>query len=60
MKFMTFNIRHDHGPQSLRESFTSAEVPESLAGEQPWAIRKWKVADTVLLWSPDIVGFQVG
>ncbi|KAJ8662500.1 hypothetical protein O0I10_001460 [Lichtheimia ornata] len=58
MKFMTFNIRHDHGPQSLRESFTSAEVPESLAGEQPWAIRKWKVADTVLLWSPDIVGFQ--
>lgn len=56
---MTFNIRHDHGPQSTRESFASVDVPESLTGEQPWAIRKWKVADTVLLWSPDIVGFQV-
>ncbi|KAI9317049.1 Endonuclease/exonuclease/phosphatase [Dichotomocladium elegans] len=54
MKFMTFNVRHDHGPNSTQQPFAYVPAPESFQGEQPWAIRKWKVADTVLLWSPDI------
>lgn len=55
VNFMTFNIRHDPGGEIGK--FTA--LPSSLLGEQPWSLRKYKVADTVLMWSPDIVGFQV-
>ena len=56
MKLMTFNIRLDSGG----EPYASApELPERFEGELPWSIRKWKVGDTVLMWEPDIVGFQV-
>lgn len=60
LQFMTFNIRHDHGEHASDKPFAQPPaLPESLKGEQPWSLRKWKVADTVLMYSPDIVGFQV-
>lgn len=55
VNFMTFNIRHDPGGEVGKFD----ALPSSFLGEQPWSLRKYKVADTVLMWSPDIVGFQV-
>ncbi|KAI7849253.1 Endonuclease/exonuclease/phosphatase [Circinella umbellata] len=55
MKFMTFNIRLDLGGESYA---AAPELPDQFQGELPWSIRKWKVGDTVLMWEPDIVGFQ--
>ena len=56
MKFMTFNIRMD----SAGEAYAPAPpLPSTFEGELPWSVRKWKVGDSVLLWEPDIVGFQV-
>ncbi|KAI7869881.1 Endonuclease/exonuclease/phosphatase [Spinellus fusiger] len=57
IRCMTFNVRHDHGPNSTLEAFaTPPEINKdtSLDAEQPWSVRKWKIADTVLLYSPDI------
>lgn len=35
-----------------------AEPPKSIWGETPWVERQEKVADTVLFYDPDVVGFQ--
>ncbi|KAG0181757.1 hypothetical protein DFQ28_002568 [Apophysomyces sp. BC1034] len=58
LKFLTFNIRHDHGPDSPYQPFAAPPQNPTFKHEQAWAIRKWKVADTVLLYEPDIIGFQ--
>ncbi|KAI8379717.1 Endonuclease/exonuclease/phosphatase [Radiomyces spectabilis] len=59
LRFMTFNIRHDHGKDSPYEPFAAPpESPTEFSHEQPWAIRKWKIADTIILYSPDVVGLQ--
>ncbi|KAI9483691.1 MAG: Endonuclease/exonuclease/phosphatase [Benjaminiella poitrasii] len=64
LKFMTFNVRHDHHIDSPTTPFAAPPVREDpfdtnqFAGEQPWSIRKWKIADTILLYSPDIVALQ--
>lgn len=55
LKVMTFNVRFDLNQVPERQS-----AEDSLSGEQPWSLRKWKVADTILLYGPDIVGLQVG
>lgn len=56
VKVMTFNVRID-GPQT--DHLPPVEsATQTLGGEQRWALRKWKVADTVLTFEPDIVGFQ--
>jgi hypothetical protein len=65
LTFMTFNIRHDHHEDSPTSPFAEAPVkedpfdPSQFALEQPWALRKWKVVDTILLYSPDILALQV-
>jgi hypothetical protein len=65
LTFMTFNIRHDHHENSPTSPFAEAPVkedpfdPSQFALEQPWALRKWKVVDTILLYSPDILALQV-
>ncbi|KAI8089134.1 Endonuclease/exonuclease/phosphatase [Halteromyces radiatus] len=56
--FMSFNIRHDHGPSSINSILSAPPPMNELIGEQPWPIRKWKVADTLLFYQPDIVGLQ--
>ncbi|ORZ05433.1 Endonuclease/exonuclease/phosphatase [Absidia repens] len=58
--FMTFNIRHDHGPSSPNTILAPppSEPLQDTSGELPWAIRKFKVADTILFYQPDIVGLQ--
>ncbi|GAB5586634.1 hypothetical protein Unana1_01534 [Umbelopsis nana] len=53
LKVMTFNVRFDLNQVPERQS-----AEDSLSGEQPWSLRKWKVADTILLYGPDIVGLQ--
>ncbi|KAL0085736.1 Endonuclease/exonuclease/phosphatase [Phycomyces blakesleeanus] len=61
LRFMTFNVRHDHGKESTLQAFAAPpEIAQEggLDHEQPWSIRKWKIADTILLYSPDIVGIQ--
>ncbi|KAI7900033.1 Endonuclease/exonuclease/phosphatase [Cokeromyces recurvatus] len=64
LKFMTFNIRHDHHINSPTTPFAAPPIKENafdvsqFAEEQPWTIRKWKIADTILLYSPDIVALQ--
>lgn len=55
LKVMTFNVRFDLNQVPERQS-----AQDSLEGEQPWSTRKWKIADTILLYEPDIVGLQVG
>jgi hypothetical protein len=65
VNFMSLNVRHDQHPHSIKHTF--AEPPErdspfdpaQFAFEQPWSIRKWKIVDTILLYSPDILGLQV-
>lgn len=60
IKFMTFNIRHDkEGQKQPFQAPPSFSPNEKLTGEQPWSIRKWKIADTILFYQPDIIGFQV-
>lgn len=65
VNFMTFNVRHDHHPHSIRTPFArppqvdSPFDPSQLGSEQPWSIRKWKIVDTILLYSPDVLGLQV-
>lgn len=54
LKIMTFNVRFDLKQVPERQS-----PDASLEGEQPWSTRKWKIADTILLYEPDIVGLQV-
>lgn len=54
LKIMTFNVRFDLNQVPERQS-----IEASLEGEQPWSTRKWKIADTILLYEPDIVGLQV-
>ncbi|KAI9024391.1 Endonuclease/exonuclease/phosphatase [Phycomyces nitens] len=61
LRFMTFNVRHDHGKDSTLQAFAAPPEIDPKTGldhEQPWSIRKWKIADTILLYSPDIVGIQ--
>lgn len=53
LKIMTFNVRFDLNQVPERQSDDT-----SLDGEQPWSARKWKIADTILLYEPDIVGLQ--
>lgn len=65
INFMTFNVRHDHHNHSQTTPFAappSRENPlekEEFDGEQPWSIRKWKIVDTILLYSPDVLALQV-
>ncbi|KAI8646678.1 Endonuclease/exonuclease/phosphatase [Parasitella parasitica] len=64
INFMTFNVRHDHhdhSPTTIFAAPPSKENPlenEEFEGEQPWSIRKWKIVDTILLYSPDILALQ--
>ncbi|KAI8047099.1 Endonuclease/exonuclease/phosphatase [Gilbertella persicaria] len=64
LSFMTFNVRHDHHEESNMTPFAeppAKEAPFDTAQfqyEQPWSIRKWKIVDTILLYSPDVVGLQ--
>ncbi|KAG1309543.1 hypothetical protein G6F60_000637 [Rhizopus arrhizus] len=64
LSFMTLNIRHDHHPTSPTTPFAAPPIKENpfdsndFLGEQPWTIRKWKVMDTILLYSPDIIALQ--
>ncbi|KAI8581576.1 hypothetical protein K450DRAFT_270097 [Umbelopsis ramanniana AG] len=53
LKIMTFNVRFDLNQVPERQS-----ADTSLDGEQPWSTRKWKIADTILLYEPEIVGLQ--
>lgn len=65
LNLMTFNLRHDHHSDSPTSPFAAPPVRDdafnvSLFGEeQPWSIRKWKVVDTILLYSPDVLALQV-
>lgn len=65
LNFMTFNVRHDHHDHSPTLPFAAPPAKEDpfnvnqFAEEQPWSIRKWKIADTILLYSPDVIGLQV-
>jgi len=65
INFMTFNVRHDHHGHSDTTAFATPPVrerpleKEEFGGEQPWSIRKWKIVDTILLYSPDILALQV-
>ncbi|CAO3593461.1 unnamed protein product [Absidia cylindrospora] len=58
--FMTFNICHDHGPSSPNTILAPppSEPLQDTSGELAWAIRKFKVADTILFYQPDIIGLQ--
>ncbi|CEP12264.1 hypothetical protein [Parasitella parasitica] len=62
--FMTFNVRHDHHDHSPTTFFATPPSKENpvdnkeFEGEQPWSIRKWKIVDTILLYSPDILALQ--
>ncbi|GAA5805678.1 Endonuclease/exonuclease/phosphatase [Helicostylum pulchrum] len=64
LNLMSFNIRHDHHKDSPTSPFAAPPVRDdafnvSLFGEeQPWSIRKWKVMDTILLYSPDVLALQ--
>ncbi|CAO0797341.1 unnamed protein product [Mucor circinelloides] len=64
INFMTFNVRHDHHGHSDTTAFATPPVrerpleKEEFGGEQPWSIRKWKIVDTILLYSPDILALQ--
>ncbi|KAI8991884.1 Endonuclease/exonuclease/phosphatase [Mycotypha africana] len=58
---MTFNIRLDHGEKRPFLSPPTKEDPfdpKQFAEEQPWSIRKWKIADTIRLYLPDVLGLQ--
>lgn len=65
INFMTFNIRHDHHEHSPTIPFAAPPVKDDpfnlnqFDEEQPWSIRKWKIMDTILLYSPDVLGIQV-
>ncbi|CEI90094.1 hypothetical protein RMCBS344292_04427 [Rhizopus microsporus] len=60
ISFITLNVRHDHHQNSTMSPFAAPPTKENpfdtkeFYGEQPWSIRKWKVMDTILLYSPDI------
>ncbi|KAG2207914.1 hypothetical protein INT47_010898 [Mucor saturninus] len=64
LNLMTFNIRHDHHDDSPTSPFATPPVRDDASnvtlfgGEQPWSIRKWKVVDTILLYSPDVLALQ--
>jgi hypothetical protein len=64
LNFMTLNIRHDHHDHSPTTPFAAPPVKEEpfnaseFGQEQPWSIRKWKVVDTILLYSPDVLALQ--
>ncbi|KAI9276244.1 Endonuclease/exonuclease/phosphatase [Sporodiniella umbellata] len=63
IRLLTLNVRHD-SDATQKTTFAAPPVkeeplnPETFKGEQPWSIRKWKVLDTVLLYSPDILALQ--
>lgn len=65
INFMTFNVRHDHHNHSQTTPFAAPPLRENplekeeFGGEQPWSIRKWKIVDTILLYSPDVLALQV-
>lgn len=65
LNLMTFNVRHDGHEHSAKSPFAAPPSkeepfnPEHFKEEQPWTIRKWKVLDTILLYSPDVVALQV-
>lgn len=65
LKLMTFNVRHDNHDYSPKSPFATPPVRDDaldvtlFGGEQPWSIRKWKVVDTILLYSPDVLALQV-
>ncbi|KAI8068089.1 Endonuclease/exonuclease/phosphatase [Gongronella butleri] len=57
VSMMSFNIRLD--VSDTKSIFAAPpETIESFAGELPWSVRKFKVADTILFYQPDIVGLQ--
>ncbi|CAG8716772.1 12196_t:CDS:2, partial [Acaulospora morrowiae] len=54
----TFNIRfdgHKSPPVSENENIV---VPSAFDGEQPWYVRRKKVADAILFHRVDIIGLQ--
>ncbi|KAG1055116.1 hypothetical protein G6F43_002905 [Rhizopus delemar] len=59
LNFMTFNIRLDYHENTVVDAFAAPPDkqdpfdPKEFSGEQPWSIRKWKIMDTILLYSPD-------
>ncbi|KAI9261988.1 Endonuclease/exonuclease/phosphatase [Sporodiniella umbellata] len=64
LSFMTLNVRHDNHANSPTNPFAPPPTllnpfdPNAFLGEQPWTIRKWKVLDTITLYSPDILAVQ--
>lgn len=64
LNFMTFNIRLDYHENTVVDAFAAPPDkqdpfdPKEFSGEQPWSIRKWKIMDTILLYSPDVVALQ--
>ncbi|KAF7721613.1 hypothetical protein EC973_004360 [Apophysomyces ossiformis] len=58
LKLLTFNVRYDQQTDSPAQPFAAPPKSPTLKHEQAWAIRKWKIADTVLIYEPDIVAFQ--
>lgn len=64
LNFMTLNIRHDHHVHSPTTPFSAPPVKEEpfnvseFGQEQPWSVRKWKVMDTIILYSPDVLALQ--
>lgn len=65
LNLMTFNLRHDHHEDSPTSPFATPPMRDDafnailFGGEQPWSIRKWKIIDTILLYSPDVLALQV-
>ncbi|KAI8989597.1 Endonuclease/exonuclease/phosphatase [Pilobolus umbonatus] len=64
LNLMTFNVRHDHHEDSPTTPFAPPPAYENpfdisqFGLEQPWSVRKWKIADSLLLYSPDIIALQ--
>nr|CAG8530868.1 11284_t:CDS:2 [Entrophospora candida] len=64
LRIASFNIRYDSkgidpSPRATNEGFIiNQKLEKRQAKEQPWNIRKYKVADTILFHKIDIVGIQ--
>ncbi|CAJ0912126.1 20063_t:CDS:2 [Entrophospora sp. SA101] len=64
LRIASFNIRYDSkgidpSPRATNEGFIiNQKLEKRQAKEQPWNIRKYKVADTILFHKIDVIGIQ--
>jgi hypothetical protein len=66
MRFVTYNLRYDSQPDNITVQQSLATIPDPLAapgylrknGEQPWSLRRLRVAEHLLGEGIVLAGFQ--